>query len=102
MKTLKIKVCYDTNRNPSVVVNRLPNGVCYSDGTIEIPERFEIAETEAGELLIGVDNNYYPFEDLIFVSAKTNMVYLRTPWDDNNTLDCIPLKTIICDDTRFC
>ena len=29
MKSIKIKVCYDSKRSPSVVVKHMPNGLCY-------------------------------------------------------------------------
>lgn len=102
MKSIKIKVCYDSKRSPSVVVKRMPNGLCYQDGVVEIPDNLEIAESMTDEMLVGYEENYYPLEDLLFYSDKTEMVYLRTPWDDNNSLGYIPLKTKLYDGTHFC
>ena len=79
MKSIEIKVCYDSKRSPSVVVKRMPNGLCYQDGIVEIPDNIEVAESMTGEMLVGCDNDYYPLEDLLFYSDKTEMVYLRTP-----------------------
>lgn len=102
MKSIKIKVCYDGKRIPSVVVKRIPDRICYQNGIADIPDNLEIAESMTGEMLVGYDNDYYPLEDLLFYSDKTEMVYLRTPWDDNNSLGYIPLKTKLYDGTHFC
>ena len=102
MKSIKIKVCYDGKISSSIVVKRMPNGLCYQDGIAEIPDNLEIAESMTGEMLVGYDNDYYPLEELLFFSDKTEMVYLRTPWDDNNSLGYIPLKTKLSDGTHFC